>query len=164
MFEYHTMLFMYDYTNNTLPKSFTHFFQTHRDINTRYLTRQSNNYYIPKSKSLFASKLPTSTFPQTWNKWTIIVNPECNRHTFKKQMKEALINSYSSEVKCNYSGCTDCNKQSQIQKKSIIFERTCIDNQISLKQPMLCFSIKQQNKRSNPHIYVCSVICIYICM
>ena len=36
MFEYHTMLFMYDYTNNTLPKSFTHFFQTHRDIDTIY--------------------------------------------------------------------------------------------------------------------------------
>ena len=63
IYQMEVILFMHDYINDRLPKSFENTFDITRDVQTSYLTRQSNMFSVPKSKSRFVDKLPLFQFP-----------------------------------------------------------------------------------------------------
>ena len=109
LWEYQIVLFMYDFVNNYLPQSFNNMFQLNLDINPDRITRQSSDLYMPKFKNMFVSKLPPFHFPKVWNHWKSKLDYNMPRHAFKSSLKQYILSSYSSQIKCMYSGCKECN-------------------------------------------------------
>ena len=64
MYTLQATLFMYDYTNNRLPSSFSHIFPLNREIQESRLTRQSNLFYITRGVSNFSGSLPQYNLPR----------------------------------------------------------------------------------------------------
>ena len=110
LYEYHTTLFMYDYTHNNLPSSFQNMFTLNSDIHQDHVTRQSSLINVPKHKNMYVSKLPPIQFPKLWNKWKNKIDCNLPRHMFKSTLKRHILSTYSSHIKCNYDGCKDCYK------------------------------------------------------
>ena len=70
LYEYQVLLFVFDQLCCHLPSSFVNLFHFNHDVQTNYLTRQSNNLYVPFSKRQFPKNLPIFHFPAIWNKWS----------------------------------------------------------------------------------------------
>ena len=68
--ELEVLSFMHDYTNEKLPSSFDDIYRRNNEINSAYLTRQSNLYHVARTKSKSIDMLPLFNFPTTWNKWS----------------------------------------------------------------------------------------------
>ena len=68
-YTYQATLFMFDFVNKRLPRSFDGVFLYNRDIYQHYTTRQSHLMHIPRCHKYFASQLPLNTIPNIWNKW-----------------------------------------------------------------------------------------------
>ena len=49
--ELEVLLFMNDYTNGKLPSSFHDIYRRNNEINSVYLTRQSNLYHVERTES-----------------------------------------------------------------------------------------------------------------
>ena len=109
--EFQIALFMHDFVNKKLPRSFENVYSLNCDIRGNRLTRQSDLINIVRCNSTFSSKLPIFNFPGIWNKWIRIV-PACNSKTrFKGKMKNYIITSYSETVKCANSYCKQCRRK-----------------------------------------------------
>jgi len=61
---------MNKYRQNKLPRSFDELFPFNHDVQGGIMTRQSNQLYIQRCDSTFASNLPIFAFPKIWNKWS----------------------------------------------------------------------------------------------
>ena len=108
LYQYSSALFMYDYINNNLPRSFDNIFSLNKDIQTTYVTRQSDQLYIERCLSNFASKLPLYTLPQMWSKWTNIASGVTSRAQFKRHIITSFVLSYPTQVnKCFNKCCPD---------------------------------------------------------
>ena len=107
-YEHQTSLFMYDFVNNLLPKSFVNSFKLNIELIPDRTTRQSILFFIPKAKNQFVSKLPHITFSQIWNKWKPLIDSNLPRHLFKRTLKSHMLDKYEKHITCSYRGCKDC--------------------------------------------------------
>ena len=107
-FEYETTIFMNKYRLNKLPCSFDKAFSFNHDVQSRLTTRQSNQLYIQRCDSTFASKLPLFEFPKIWNKWSCAHNALISQSMLKKHLKAEMLSHYSSVVRCVNPYCKDC--------------------------------------------------------
>ena len=108
LYQYQSILFMYDYANKHLPTSFNSMFPYNRDIQTTHLTRQSDLLAIPRSLSNFSRKLPFHQFPIIWNKWVNLSTETKSRNQFKRRVKSSLLLNYPTRVSCSNTFCRDC--------------------------------------------------------
>ena len=108
LYQYQSILFMYDYANKHLPTSFNSMFPYNRDIQTTHLTRQSDLLAIPRSLSNFSRKLPLHQFPIIWNKWVNLSTETKSRNQFKRRVKSSLLLNYPTQVSCSNTFCKDC--------------------------------------------------------
>jgi len=111
IFEHQCIIFMYDYVQNHLPKSFNSMFMANSDLPNARLTRQSNMINIPRCNSSFATKLPKYFLPALWNKWVRLIPDDCNtRSRIKRFVKMHKLSSYLAYVHCNNQRCFQCNQ------------------------------------------------------
>jgi len=108
LFEYLSIIFMFDYLHNSLPTSFEKMFLRNSELPNARCTRQSNLFNIPRSESYFASKLPQFVLPNLWNKWAKSFDNDIKRSRLKKLIKRSILDSYLPQVTCNYTKCIDC--------------------------------------------------------
>ena len=94
MYTLQATLFMYDYTNNRLPSSFSHIFPLNREIQESRLTRQSNLFYITRGVSKFSGSLPNYNLPRIWNEWTPKIPEYTSRTHFKNNINKSFTASY----------------------------------------------------------------------
>ena len=93
-------VFMYRYTNSTLPNSFNDFFkklQMH-DRNLNYVT---NRIY-----SDCLGSIPSNSLPKFWNSLNLDMKRSSSLKIFKKQLKEKFQSYYST--RCNKQNCYSC--------------------------------------------------------
>lgn len=86
LYKVQVSLFMYDFKYNKLPKSFNSFFLSRPHISRS--TRQSNQFYINRQRTLFAQQLPNYNFPFIWNNLPENIKLKENRTVFKKEIKQ----------------------------------------------------------------------------
>jgi len=110
LYESQVLLFMHDFKNNNLPKSFEHMFRLNSEIAER-TTRQSHLYHISKPRTNYTSKLPNFTFPHIWNKYAPTLQLDKSRYHIKTECKQMLLNKYAQVVYCNNINCTECHQQ-----------------------------------------------------
>ncbi len=108
LFEYQSLLFMFDYMSNTLPASFIGCFPTNNDMPHSRITRQSKLLHIPKYTSRFAQRQPHYCLPVLWNKWSRLIPENTSRFHIKRFIKCTLLHDYLDVVKCNNIRCSDC--------------------------------------------------------
>ncbi len=107
LFEYQSLLFVYDYLSDNLPISFTGVFPTNNEIQIR-TTRQSNLLYIPRYSSKFAQKLPIFSLPSLWNSWVISLPVNVSRPVMKRSIKHIMLGRYPHAVQCDNQRCAEC--------------------------------------------------------
>jgi hypothetical protein len=106
--ELEVLLFMHDYANGKLPSSFEDMYLLNNEVNSAYLTRQSNLYHVARSKSKSIDILPLFNFPSTWNKWSLLLNLNTTRSCLKNTIKSVFLDRYANVVKCENVYCNDC--------------------------------------------------------
>ena len=110
LFEYQSILFMYDYMSGNLPRSFVGTFPLNQDLQQVHTTRQSD-LYIPRYSSKYAQKLPEYLLPKIWNKWARSVPQNSSRNIIKNTTKSKLLMSYPENVKCENVRCIECHRR-----------------------------------------------------
>ena len=110
LYEYDSLLFMYDYRANNLPKLFDGHFPLNRDMPSARNTRQSSLFKIPFMRSNFSRKSPSFTFPTLWNEWAKRFSDNWNRPQFKRFVKKQILNGYAEFQSCDNLGCRECHK------------------------------------------------------
>ena len=108
LYQLNVMIFMHDYVNQKLPKSFVNTYCLNRDVQDVYLTRQNNMFKIPKTKSRFVDRLPLFQFPYLWNKHINEIDVSLHRNSLKRTFKHKCFNSYNAVVNCDNPRCRDC--------------------------------------------------------
>ncbi len=108
LYEYQTVLFMYDYCNNKLPISFRSVFKFNHEIQVTRPTRQSKLLHIKRCHSTFSLKQPLFKFPNVWNQWFDYAHGMPSHNVLKANMKSKYFASYQAVVKCSNTHCTQC--------------------------------------------------------
>ena len=108
LYEHQISIFMYDFINRNLPRSFDSMFQLISEKTPNLHTRQSRNLDVPIAKNKFVSSLPTVRYPQIINKHIDVLYDSKSRFIFKRKLKTKIITDYASSVKCRYKECKDC--------------------------------------------------------
>lgn len=108
LYEFQVSLFMYDFVNGKLPRSFDSVFCLNSDIQVSHLTRQSNLMYVPRCDSSYSSRLPFYSFPVIWNKWTVKTSSSTSKGHFRRQIKNLILSNYLDVVKCSNHFCKQC--------------------------------------------------------
>ena len=111
LFEYQSILFMYDYISGKLPRSFAGTFPLNQDKQQTHTTRQSDLLYIPRYSSRYAKKLPEFHLPKIWNNWVRSLPQNSSRNIIKKFTKSKLLRSYPEHVKCENIHCIECHRR-----------------------------------------------------
>ena len=111
LFEYQSILFMYDYISGKLPRSFAGTFPLNQDMQQTHTTRQSDLLYIPRYSSRYAQKLPEFHLPKIWNNWVRSLPQNSSRNIIKKFTKSKLLRSYPEHVKCENIHCIECHRR-----------------------------------------------------
>ena len=108
--KYDSILFMYDFARQNLPRSFQNLFRVNSKNLNSHTTRQSNLLFIERCETSFANNLPKYSFPKIWNEWALKIPNylDLNKTSLKKKVKSQLISNYSSLVTCKNSHCLDC--------------------------------------------------------
>ena len=94
--------------NDKLPSSFINVFKLNPEIQSTYITRQSNMFYMPLTKSRFVDKLPLFHFPSIWNNHKEQFSQNESRNQMKKSFKSSRLHQYISVVECDNPNCKDC--------------------------------------------------------
>ena len=108
LYQMEALLFMFDYINNGLPKSFNGTFDYIYARENTYVTRQRYMFDLPRTKSRFVDKLPLFNFPNIWNKNLSNFNFKTSRKCYKRTIKSTFLDSYKVNVICNNPFCLDC--------------------------------------------------------
>ena len=111
LFEYQSILFMYDYMSGNLPRSFVGTFPLNQDLQQAHTTRQSDLLYIPRCSSKYAKKIPEYLLPKIWNKWARSVPQNSSRNIIENTTKSKLLMSYPENVKCENVRCIECHRR-----------------------------------------------------
>ena len=100
-------LFVFDFMHDNLPVSFTDFFPTNPDPNSRRAKHIPRN--VARPRTTFSANLPYHHFPLIWNNIDYSTLSIASRHHFKQTVKSSLINMYDAHVVCDNPRCPDCN-------------------------------------------------------
>ena len=85
--------FMYRYSINVLPSSFTNYFTKRSDIHN-YLTRHGNNLNLTKNKKTFFGSFCSYQWPRLWNALENSLKAfKSDKHS-RKHFKKKLISNY----------------------------------------------------------------------
>ena len=106
-FNLQVTLFMHDFLNNRLPKSFNNFFQLNANL-IRRQTRQHNTFYIGRPRTNFSMHLPNHSFPRIWNNMNQIIQGIPNRNLYKRQCRIHYLQTYAENSMCNNRRCDQC--------------------------------------------------------
>ena len=99
LYKQQVALFMYDFCNNKLPKSFQHSYLLHSYSNSHpYPTRSTNLFIIPTPRSDFAAKLPYFNFPKIANSCSEYITNASSRNQMKTKIRNNVIQLYPSLV------------------------------------------------------------------
>jgi hypothetical protein len=109
MYKQQVALFMYDLQAQNLPKSFENYIGHENTQTSNIVTRQQNQIYKQRPRTLFSSKLPKHNFPNIWNNIEINIRNSKSRSAFKSALKKYFLSSYSSHIICQNPICCDCN-------------------------------------------------------
>ena len=66
LYEYESVLFIYDFVENNLPRSFGDVFRYNRDVQNIRRTRQSDMIHVYRCHTIFSSRLSLYTLPIIW--------------------------------------------------------------------------------------------------
>ena len=86
---------MFKYTKGVLPQVFIDFFQYNRNLHS-YPTRTRNNIHLNNPKLLLAHKSLRHHGPDVWNALPDHIKYVPFFKSFKRKMKENIINQYNS--------------------------------------------------------------------
>ena len=84
---------MYNLDKNNIPFVLKQLFVKNSTLH-RYHTRQANDYHLPKTRTVFASKTIFSNGPKYWNSLDKKLKLTPNLIRFKYLLKKHLIDSY----------------------------------------------------------------------
>ena len=90
---FQTAIFMYKFSTNALPLSFTNIFTYNRNIHT-YPTRQSSDLHLTNPKTILALKSIRHHGPDIWNKLPSNIQQSTSLLSFKALMKKYLLSQY----------------------------------------------------------------------
>ena len=102
LFEYQSILFMYDYMSGELLRSFVGIFPLNQDMQQTHTTRQSD-LYIPRYSSKYAQKLRNMEYMAR------SIPQNSSRNIIKKITK--LLLSCPKHIKCENIRCSDCHRR-----------------------------------------------------
>ena len=85
-------VFMFLLNNNELPHIFNSMFTLNQNIHN-YPTRQSRSFHLPRTRTLFANHIFTSTGPKLWNSLPIYLTRLKSIHSFKRIFKRNLLSN-----------------------------------------------------------------------
>ena len=91
---FHTAIFMYKFSTNTLPKSFQNIFVYNRNIHS-YPTRHSSDLHLTNPKIVIAHKSIRHHGPDVWNDLPDNIKHSATLYSFKASLKKHLISKYS---------------------------------------------------------------------
>ena len=89
----HTSIFMYKYTTNLLPPSFSNFFNYNANIHS-YPTRHSSDFHLTNPKTLIAQKSIRHHGPDIWNSLPQPLKRKTSLSSFKAATKKSLLSQY----------------------------------------------------------------------
>jgi len=89
----HTSIFMYKYTTNLLPPSFSNFFNYNANIHS-YPTRHSSDFHLHNPKTLIAHKSIRHHGPDIWNSLPQPLKRMTSLSSFKAATKKSLLSQY----------------------------------------------------------------------
>ncbi len=93
--------------HGNLPVSFSDFFPTNPDTNSRRANHIPRN--VARHRTTFSAKLPFHNFPLIWNSINSNTLSITNRNQFKQRVKSSMVNMYELHVVCDNPRCPDCN-------------------------------------------------------
>ena len=85
--------FMFNYTNNHLPKIFQDSFHRNSHVHN-YPTRRSNEFHLPLLRTVHAQNIFTYTGPRFWNNLDNSLKELHKFITFKYNLKKHLLSKY----------------------------------------------------------------------
>ena len=88
-----SLLFMFKYKNNLLPRSFRNFFVLNSAIHS-YPTRNSSNFHLTNPKLLIAQKSIRHHGPDLWNSLPDTIKSCQTIYSFKATLKKLLLSEY----------------------------------------------------------------------
>ena len=95
LFLFQTGQFMYKLSKNELPHAFTNLF-TQNNLIHSYPTRQSNQYHLPRTRTLLAQKTVFFYGPKFWNSLSNDIINSPNLNCFKRKLKKQLLQPYAA--------------------------------------------------------------------
>ena len=84
--------FMYKYNNNSLPDIFNSIFLKNQSFHN-YPTRQSNQFHLPRLRTLLAQNTFLYTGPKFWNSLDADIKNARSLSSFKYKLKFLLLKS-----------------------------------------------------------------------
>ena len=96
LFYYNVGIFMHKFSSNNLPEIFLQMFQRNNSIHN-YPTRQRDEYHLPRARTIFAQKTIMYSGPKYWNDLPHKVTSCLLLSSFKRQLKQFLLNLYASQ-------------------------------------------------------------------
>ena len=89
----HTGIFMYKYSRNLLPCTFSSFFSSVRDTHT-YSTKSSSNLFIPFTSTSYSINTLRFYGPRLWNSIDLHIRSLPSVGQFKSSYKRVLLSKY----------------------------------------------------------------------
>lgn len=84
------LMFVFKFLRGLLPNIFSDFFVRNNDVSDRQ-TRQKNLLYLPVCRTTLYQKTIKITGVREWNMKAHLLNRQCSQHTFKKHLKELIL-------------------------------------------------------------------------
>ena len=97
LFNYHLGQFMYKLENKVLPTIFDNMFKKNNAIH-KYPTRHSNEFHLPRTRTILTHSIFTSAGPKFWNILDNNVKSAPSIASFKKRLKLVLLNYYKESA------------------------------------------------------------------
>ena len=69
---------------------------------------RTGNYLLQKYKTNFFEKFPSVTLLKIWNQQKSDIKNCLSESSVKNKIKENILQTYETNVTCNYSDCPDC--------------------------------------------------------
>ena len=96
LYQFQSALFVHDYKQNTLPRSFRNYFITHNQNKTNL--KHSDYIFLQRPSTKFSSLLPVHQVPSIWNSLSNDMLSIQNRNAFKSRLKKSFIKSYCVQI------------------------------------------------------------------
>ena len=86
-------MFMFKYNKEWLPPVFSNFFSYNKSLHS-YPTRSRNNFHLNNPKIILAHKSLRHHGPDIWNSLQDDIKEVTLLNSFKRRMKDLLLNQY----------------------------------------------------------------------